>query len=503
MDPDDLPPVAGGPDQPPTSEFEQAEAVATWAFGEEGAVISVAYNDRTQVLLDPKIVYPDGPNGQERIVKRGASLMGWSYSTDDGASFIYGGRVTPPPGWAVIWGDPALATLQYSPSTVYLANLAGSDTAFPASGEVVNEAPSLDGFCIARSTTAGASFASVHCFKKGICSNTGKSCRGRLNDCLVPGPVPELGECEGIFYDGTALAAHGDDLYFAAAAVWSHEIHVWRAREGRLEDLELLADYSPFDREGMTLHPRFRVARGKLYVLAMRDGYYLLASHCQLADGCATWSPPLRVSAELASRPPIWLEDDRRIRTANQFSFDVGPTEAGSDELRIVYTRLTAGGRYYLESARCDPDLPESQVQPGFAVCSNQNTFGGEDHAHGADEYNPNLKVASPGVWRLTYLSRALGTSQIEVKRANLVTLGIPPVDLLPAFQLAPPQVPCTYPMPNGHYWGDYNDLIQIAPGPAGPRFLAPFTINFDDGGACEFAGRWTADMHVGAAVFQ
>jgi hypothetical protein len=79
--------VTGGPEQGVTPEYEQAETAITVAHREPLVdVITITFNDRTQDPSDPKTVYP---SPEQRIVYRGESLMGWSTSTDDGASFTY------------------------------------------------------------------------------------------------------------------------------------------------------------------------------------------------------------------------------------------------------------------------------------------------------------------------------------------------------------------------------------------------------------------------------
>jgi len=53
--------------------------------------------------------------------------MGWSYSDDAGAHWTYGGKVAPPNGWAVLWGDPALLRFAMSAVaclTVYVGRFA-------------------------------------------------------------------------------------------------------------------------------------------------------------------------------------------------------------------------------------------------------------------------------------------------------------------------------------------------------------------------------------------
>ena len=74
---------------------------------------------------------------------------------------------------------------------------------------------------------------------------------------------------------------------------------------------------------------------------------------------------------------------------------------------------------------------------------------------------------------------------------------------------LVAPQVPCSASDPTDQsdlgYWGDYNDLKQLEKPTDlfdSPRFITPFTRN-GTAGECDFRNTWTADMHVGAVVFQ
>ena len=126
------------------------------------------------------------------------------------------------------------------------------------------------------------------------------------------------------------------------------------------------------------------------------------------------------------------------------------------------------------------------------------------------DQFNPLLKVAgSPPKWKLVWQSRGSDPdgNVIGHRQGDLTVL--PNGDkILLGFKLVEPQVPCnaqdlSNPDDRG-YWGDYNDLTNlISPldfNTGTPRFITAFT---DNRSGCDFRTRWTADMHVGAAVIQ
>src|SRR5215204_5001122 len=103
-------PVTGQNDEDPTIDGSQAETVATRALAHETPVLVIAYNDDT-VETNPATNAPYvqySANG--RVVFPGASLLGWSYSTDGGSTWKYGGKLRPPAqlGIAALWGDPAI-----------------------------------------------------------------------------------------------------------------------------------------------------------------------------------------------------------------------------------------------------------------------------------------------------------------------------------------------------------------------------------------------------------
>ena len=93
-------PVTGQNDEAKTIHGTQSETAAASALIDGRKTIVVTYNDDTD---DGKVKF----TANDRIVFPGASLLGWSYSLDDGASWIYGGKVAPPAGYAALWvGDP-------------------------------------------------------------------------------------------------------------------------------------------------------------------------------------------------------------------------------------------------------------------------------------------------------------------------------------------------------------------------------------------------------------
>ena len=87
----------------PTANLQQAETGINVSFLGTSSVVSVVYNDFTNEV-PAFIIYPPG----NRQILPGASLAGWSVSTDGGGSFHYGGKLTPPAGWDVLWGDPSV-----------------------------------------------------------------------------------------------------------------------------------------------------------------------------------------------------------------------------------------------------------------------------------------------------------------------------------------------------------------------------------------------------------
>jgi hypothetical protein len=119
--------ATGKDDKDPTWHGTQSETASAVAFARGQDVFVVTYNDDTD---DGKITY----SATDRVVFRGASLLGWSYSTDRGKTWTYGGKVKPPKGIGALWGDPAIVVSRTNYSRVYISSLAIGQSKIPVTG---------------------------------------------------------------------------------------------------------------------------------------------------------------------------------------------------------------------------------------------------------------------------------------------------------------------------------------------------------------------------------
>jgi hypothetical protein len=359
--------------------------------------------------------------------------------------------------------------------------------------------PYLDGFCVARSINSGEGFQDVACFKNGRCSASGDSCAGE-QDC----GSHEV--CDGIFYDGTTLAANNSTVYFSSFNYDTDQFEVWQADSAglkfkRMEDI-------PFKGKKMLLHPRLRFFGPRLYLLGHDNMGRVLATY--LEPDSETWSPPRSVAHWVNSQGDVILSDGRRIRRANQFSFDVGLSpQTEANELRVAVTRKDAAtDKRYILVFTCPPDLTPDEFDRDTADCD--GSLGWSTIGAAGDQFNPLIKVAgSPPTWKLVWRSRGSDPDGNVIAHRH-GHLGVLPdgTKILHGFPLVEPQVPCNaqdLSNPNDHgYWGDYDDVTNlIAPSDfntGSPRFVTAFT---DNRSGCDFRTKWTADMHVGAAVIQ
>ena len=167
-------PVSNGTQAPgveyETDRAEQAETtvVASKGFVYRGLV--AGFNDKSVEYSEtPEIEYlPSIDDPQERRLRRGVSLMGWSTSSDAGKTWRYRGKVRPPEGWSAIWADPEMAVDPAASERVYYVQMGISDESWNQVTGGADETlvrPNVDGLCIARSTDSGLSFPAVKCFK--------------------------------------------------------------------------------------------------------------------------------------------------------------------------------------------------------------------------------------------------------------------------------------------------------------------------------------------------
>jgi hypothetical protein len=438
----------------------QAETDATTSFSRGVHRVVVGFNDDTG---QSEIEY--GPTS--RKVLRGASLMGWSYSEDRGTTWIYGGRLKPPPGWAVLWGDPALTTSKTSYSLVFMSSLAIPDGKFPASGiSGYLDDGQLGGACIARSTDGGVRFEHFQC----------------LTNTTPRNPVWGL-PTRGNFYDGGSMAAGPNGEIFAAYVdIDRSQIDVWRSPDGR-QPFVLLPP--PFPHYYVGSHPRIRVAAdGTLYAMAVaktekdndQEPHALIGSRYR--NGA--WEEPRTILWRVALYPQVKLGGvvlgaPLNLRTGPQFSFDVGaasfePPEEDQNEgivrrdsVRWLVTQQDEQGWLFLRGGVCDETLRSCGWYEKWtfgALASGRRTR--------LDVFNPNVTAfqgllfgASPR-WQASFLVRegsnttTLGLTRSTLGYVNGTPLSIP-VDIARAVPVCPDQRPL-----GEGYWGDYDGFLPV-----------------------------------------
>lgn len=450
-----------------SGEGSQSETAVNVSNSGGQQVIAVTYNDGTK---DPKIQYTP----TKRTVLAGASLMGSSYSTNDGSSWTYAGKVQPNAEWPILWGDPAITTVFNDQRYVFLSNLAVPQAKYPTGG-VVSEGgyngfySAIGGACIARSTNAGQSFAVYQCV-----SNANH------------------------FYDGGSMAASNEGVVYASFVdVTESQIDVWRAPNvnGAFERIA-----RPFAGMTMYSHPRLRydAATRSLYAAAVRldagESGTVFINRLQSGG----WGQPVPAGAGVRIYPTISLSD-RTLRTGPQFAFDVGaPSQNQNDDLRLLYTkRDSRTGRLYLAGTMCTRDLVCKDA-PGWAT-------GAEGDPPQGDTFNPNVR-AFPGffglepAWRANYISRRHDPSgnTVKLKQGNLIVLTTGARVFL-SFDLSLSQTVCS---DTRGYWGDYDDLqlVGFSSSTTTARFMRAFTDSF--GGCTERTTYESKEVHAGTATY-
>lgn len=426
---------------PPTSAGEQSETAATTSFASNVNRIVVTYNDETGEA--PFISYAP----MDRVIHSGASLMGWSYSEDGGARWTYGGKVAPPRGWAVLWGDPAIATSGAAYNVVFISNLAIPSSKFPAGGihgyvyYGNGKSSYIGGACIARSTDGGRTFAAYQCV-----SNTA--------------PVVDVPDAtQGHFYDGGSMASNAAGEVFAAYNDIATElIDVYRS-PGANGEFTMLP--TPFPNMVAASHPRLRIGLdGTLYVAAQIVGsggaYFIYLN--RYANGA--WGTPKLASDASELYPLIDLGTivqgaELTLRTGPQFGYDVGVASAGGqDAVRMLYVRRDTTGHLYLDASACSADLGTCKRVPGWRF------QGGGPGNTPVDTFNPDVVawrgfIGLPPTWQASWGYHVDAQGSINVSRATLGyvngTALLFPVDILRNTPV------CS---DTRGYWGDYDAMI-------------------------------------------
>jgi hypothetical protein len=432
--------VTGGDKQ--TSGSTQSETAATTSYvGGKNNRIVVSYNDETGE--EAFITYAQ----LQRTVTSGASLMGWSYSDDGGTKWTYGGKVSPPKGWAVLWGDPALTTSGASYQTVFLSNLAVPSSKMPQGGIQGylyygdGRSSYIGGACIAKSIDGGATFKNYQCV-----SNT-KTVAG----------VPDTPQ--GHFYDGGSMASNSAGEIFAAYVdVATGLIDVYRSPNatGNFQQVA-----TPFPNMYAVSHAKLRASQdGSFYVAAQiigSDGYYIYMN--RWVNG--GWGNPVPVSNTSELYPSIDLGtsvqgSELTLREGPQFGYAVGAaSDGGNDAIRMLYTRRGDDGHLYLDATACKVDLANCWEVAGWKF------QGGGPNNSKVDTYDPDVEawpgfIGLPPTWQASWAYHYGNANFVNVSRATLGYVNgsafIFPVDIL---QNTPV---CS---DTRGYWADYDAMLQ------------------------------------------
>lgn len=453
----------------------QSETDAATSFRGGVHRIVVAFNDETG--NQGKIQYDQFT----RKVLRGASLMGWSYSEDHGKTWKYGGKVKPPSGWAVLWGDPAITSSRANYGMVFISNLAFPDSKFPVGGVEGRVDIAFGGYsviggaCIARSTDGGVNFQNFQCV-----SNTDP----------IPG-IPVT--AKGHFYDGGSMASSPQGEIFASFVdVDASQIDIWRSPDGNQPFSRLPP---PFPNYYVGSHPRVRVGPdGTLFVMGIiKQGSsdsktpYILAMN-RYRDG--KWSVPTFVESNVAVYPNIpfgnsVLGSPLAMRTGPQFSFDIGTSSFDRDDsIRLLYTKMNQESWYFVRGGICDYNLKSCGWYENW-------TFGASsvrpEDSQRLDVFNPNVAAfpAFIGIsprWQGSFLTRyGNSTTTLNLTRATLgYANGVPlsiPVDIARDAPVCSDQ---------RGYWGDYDGFLPVEVDGDSIRFMRFMT---DSSGGC--TKRW------------
>jgi len=460
-----------------TAAGTQSETAATtsWVGGPNNRIV-VSYNDETDVQQFITFTQND------RVVTTGASLMGWSYSDDGGANWTYGGKVSPPKGWAVLWGDPAITTSGASYQTVFLANLAVPDSKMPAGGihgyfyYGTGQSSYIGGACIAKSTDGGKTFANYQCV-----SNTQ--------------PVQGIPDTpQGHFYDGGSMASTSKGEIFAAwVDVATGLIDVYRSPSAS-GSFSIMP--TPFPNMVAVSHAKLRVSPydDSIYVAAqvLGNNAYLIYMN-RWVNGA--WGKPVLVSNPSELYPGIDFGttvqgSELTLRTGPQFGFDVGAaSEGGNDAVRMLYTRRDDTGHLYLDASACAADLSNCWSVSGWKF------QGGGPNNSAVDTYNPDVVawrgfIGLPPTWQASWAYHYGNANFVNVSRATLGYVNgnafIFPVDIL---QNTPV---CS---DTRGYWGDYDAMVLT-----GFQNTSSLWMRFvtDSSAGCTKRWEYTADaQHV------
>jgi hypothetical protein len=465
------------------NQFQQAETALTVAEGTDGQqIIVAAFNDHSDT--GSTITYDDSTDAGTRTVHPGASLMGWRYSIDGAHSWSTAvDKLPPPSGWAVLWGDPALATAKDDKTNVVFSNLGIQTSDLPNPVTVLNDSI-FRGLCIARSQDGGKTFAF-----------------SPEQPCIVADANEN--------FDGGSLVAPSKDLVYAAALVRqnnnpnSGRIQVWAS--------VMNAPFAPVSTIGAQLfankviksHPRIAYSEKSGLVVAAQDaeGKLWMSRYLSYSSG---WSQPAQVGSGLPSNgSTVDFLPDLKVRLAPQFSFDIGDpvTDAEDDAIRIVYTTMPD---HHIKATRCPleftaancVDVPEWKFPPDV-----DPPWESLDQFHPVVAYSRSAD-GTDAHWHTSFWSREtsiLDDDEVLMMGAELSIGTTGHAWLSHILPLTGQQTPC--PTTAKHFWGDYDGMVSLGEDPDGRHvFVRGFTDS--TGVACVRYPFHADPMHVSSVRF-
>jgi hypothetical protein len=400
----------------------------------------------------PNLVYTN----TTRTIRRNTSLMGWAnWRLTDGV-ITNEGRVRPPPGWAVLWGDPAIARNSGNSNLLYIANLGIPNLKFPTSEMIEGPVDPaglpasfcgsfLGGACIARSTNDGQSF-----------TVSASDCLQRT-DSTCPG---------GHFYDGGSLASSGSGRMFAAfndVTTSRHDVYQAQSMTGsfqRISDFGIAVSLHPRIRWGARF-PTGTDSTGALYMLYVTTALQLGIARY---DGGGNLTGPWTIASWSSNVFPTFNNvnlADRFIRLGPEYDFDIGFNESGVREIRIVYSVADGNGRIHMNGASCTVNFPNFTCAPKGALWSTSAMFSTTHqwNSHIAFGQTPN----GANTWQVSFYNSVMGTNNVELWKMKLSNAGMGPVTRQETAQVACPDL--------RGYWGDYDNVV-----PSFGQFLRLFT---------------------------
>lgn len=484
--------VTGGsvrlPGRDITDEAHQSESVTAISRNGSNFVVTVGYNDQTIDPLFPTIIYTDFTvtgdprDGTGRLITKGQTLMGWSYSTNGGRTFTYGGRVKPPTGWSLIWGDPAITKVSIDDPNVYYAQIAGTTAAFEAtwdpslqaivsSGQ--NIANALNGYCISRSTDRGVTFNAIGCVNTGFQDGTAVAVamdQANRHEVYVGGTGNKVSRMDG------------ESMTFSTTAI----------------DPPIVFGANQFGND----HPRMRVNNGILYyarAVSTNQGSILVINRLNAATNATTWLGQATVMCGANPCRPLGgdalLATGKFLAAGPTFSFDFGQDTNGQQKLRVAFTAqdgaFNGPNLRAINVAECDLDVTNCRLT-GWSTNGDVN-----------EEINPSIRF-SGGRWVVTWRKIDPGTPNNTMRHVVGHMNFVAAQETLQQKTLYPGVIPCVYNITDPGFLrlGEY-DLID---GFGDGRFFAPYSTS-GPGGAdgfpvCRWQGEWTSDAHVGGSVF-